>query len=100
MSDFDKWLNGAAKAHVGLSAGAADALAARLAGEPAPGTIESRREWRQLTACLMVATLFGAATTSGLGMIQRTPTTQMAARWPAAAFPVSPSNLLAPRNAG
>ena len=38
-----------------------EALALRLAGEPAPSTIESRREWRQLTACLMIATVFGAA---------------------------------------
>jgi len=99
MSDFDKWLEGAAKAQVELSAAAADALALRLAGELPPSAVASRREWRQLTACLVVATLFGAATTGGLGMIKG-PKTQMAARWPAAPFSVSPSNLLAPRAAG
>lgn len=99
MQDIDDWLDGAAKARVDLSAGAADALALRLAGEPAPSTIESRREWRQLTACLVIATLFGAATTSGIGMLRR-PATEASARWPAAAFTVSPSNLLVPRAAG
>ncbi|PLR09232.1 hypothetical protein CFHF_19030 [Caulobacter flavus] len=99
MNDFDKWLDDAAKARIDLSAGAADALALRLAGEPAPSTIESRREWRQLTACLMIATVFGAVTTGGIGMIQR-PQTQVAVRWPAAALPASPSNLLASRGAG
>lgn len=99
MSDFDKWLEAAAGARVELSPNAADALALRLAGEPPPSAVASRREWRQLTACLVVATLFGAATTGGLGLIKG-PQTQMAARWPAAAFSVSPSNLLAPRDAG
>ncbi|ENZ82883.1 MULTISPECIES: CnrY/NccY family anti-sigma factor [Caulobacter] len=99
MSDFDTWLDGAAKARVDLSADAADALALRLAGEPAPSTIESRREWRQLTACLMIATVFGAATTGGIGMLKR-PSNEVVARWPAAAFTVSPSNLLVPRAAG
>lgn len=99
MRDFDTWLDGAAKARVDVSAGAADALALRLAGEPAPGLVASRREWRQLTAFLVVATLFGAVTTSGLSALRRSET-QIAARWPAAAFSVSPSNLLMSRAAG
>lgn len=99
MSDFDDWLASAAKARVDLSPGAADTLALKLTAEPTPSVIKSRREWRQLTACLVVATLIGAATTGGLGVI-RQPDTQLAARWPAAAFSVSPSNLLATGAAG
>ncbi|NQE61435.1 CnrY/NccY family anti-sigma factor [Caulobacter sp. RHG1] len=99
MNDIDKWLEDAGKARVDLSVQAVDALALRLAGEPAPKTIESRREWRQLTACLLVATLIGGATTSGLGLMLR-PQVEVATLWPAAAFTASPSNLLAPRPAG
>jgi hypothetical protein len=91
MKDIDDLLAAAAHAPLTASDAAVDALGQRLALQPNPSALDSARDLRRLTACLVVAGVFGALTTSGLGMLERKPAVSA---WPAEALAVQPSSLL------